>query len=94
MTKYYEIIKAPIVTEKSSRLAEDGRYTFKVEKKANKVEIKNAIETIFKVKVVSVNTLTVLPKHRRVGKHSGLTAGYKKAIVTLVPGQKIEGFSI
>ena len=55
MTKYYEIIKRPIITEKTTKLAETGVYTFEVDKKANKIEIANAIEEIFKVKVVSAS---------------------------------------
>lgn len=95
MTKYYDLIKSPIITEESMNLIEtQNKYTFKVDKKANKVEIKKAIETIFEVKVVSVNTITVLPKFKRMGKHEGYTAGYKKAIVKLVDGQKIEAFAI
>jgi large subunit ribosomal protein L23 len=70
MTKYYEIIKAPIITEQSTQLIESqNRYTFKVEKSANKVEIKKAIEAIFNVKVLSVNTVNVLPKFKRMGKY-------------------------
>ena len=95
MTKYYDLIKSPIITEESMNLIEtQNKYTFKVDKKANKVEIKKAIEAIFEVKVVSVNTITVLPNFKRMGKHEGYTAGYKKAIVKLVDGQKIEAFAI
>ncbi|CCV64925.1 50S ribosomal protein L23 [Alteracholeplasma palmae J233] len=95
MTKYYELIKAPIVTEQSMNLIEtENKYTFKVEKTANKVEIKKAIETIFNVKVVSVNTVTVLPKKKRMGKYEGFTAGYKKAVVKLAEGQKIDAFAL
>lgn len=94
MTKYYEIIKAPIITEQSTKLIESqNRYTFKVDKRANKIEIKNAIEEIFKVKIVSINTINVLPKFRKVGKHEGFRPAYKKAIVKLVEGQKIDAFT-
>ena len=66
MTKYYDIIKAPIITEQSTKMIEsDNRYTFKVDRKANKVEIKKAVETIFNVKVLKVNTINVLPKFKR-----------------------------
>jgi large subunit ribosomal protein L23 len=95
MTKYYDILKAPIITEQTTKLIESqNKYTFKVDRKANKVEIKNAVESIFSVKVLSVNTLNVLPKFKRMGKHEGYKSAYKKAIVKLAEGQKIEAFSI
>ncbi|MFH1692813.1 MAG: 50S ribosomal protein L23 [Bacillota bacterium] len=95
MTKYYDIIKAPIITEQSTKLIESqNRYTFKVDKKANKVEIKKAIETIFKVKVLSVNTINVLPKFKRMGKYEGYKNAYKKAVVKLAEGQKIDAFTV
>ena len=86
-----EIIYAPVITEKSSQLAEDGKtYVFKVDKRANKTQIKLAIEEAFCVKVKSVNTLITKPKKRRVGKYTGTTKTYKKAIITLADGQSIE----
>ncbi|MFA5474546.1 MAG: 50S ribosomal protein L23 [Acholeplasmataceae bacterium] len=95
MTKYYEMIIAPIITEQSTKLIESqNRYTFKVNKKANKVEIKKAIEAIFKVNVLSVNTITVLPKFKRMGKYEGYTSGYKKAVVKIAEGQKIDAFTL
>ncbi len=94
MVKYYEIIKRPIITEQSMKLAENSKYTFEVDKKANKIEIKNAIETIFNVKVIAINTLNVLPKAKRVGRYSGDKSGYKKAVVTLAEGNKIDVFHI
>ena len=91
MNNYRDIIKAPIITEKSSNIASDERkYVFKVDAKANKSQIKDAIEKIFKVKVESVNTVNVHPKKKRVGRYSGMTNKYKKAIVTLVNGNKID----
>lgn len=90
-TKYLEIIKAPIVTEKSSRLAqEEGKYAFKVDHRASKTEIKNAVEKIFKVKVDSVSTINIKPKKRRVGRYAGLSNRAKKAIVKLAEGQTID----
>ena len=90
-TKYLEIIKAPVVTEKSTKLNQDEqKYVFKVDPKANKYEIKNAIEQIFKVKVVGVSTINAKTKKKRVGRYSGLTNRYKKAIVTLADGETIE----
>ena len=90
-TKYLEIIKAPVVTEKSSTLAQtEGKYIFKVDPKANKTEIKEAIEKIFKVKVESISTINAKTTKRRVGRYTGLTNRYKKAIVKLAEGQTID----
>ena len=91
MTKIYDIIKAPIITEKTMAMKEnENKYTFKVAKSANKVEIKKAVEEIFKVKVASVNTVTVRPKDKRVGRYTGKTNKVKKAIVKLKAGSSIE----
>lgn len=89
-TKYLEIIKAPVITEKSQLAKENGQYTFKVNPKANKIEIKNAIEKIFKVNVASIKTINIKPKKRRVGRYTGYTNKWKKAIVTLKDGQTID----
>ena len=89
-TKYLEIIKAPVITEKSQMDKANGKYTFKVDPKANKIEIKQAIEKIFNVKVQEIRTVNVKPKKRRVGRYAGLTNRSKKAIVTLAEGQTIE----
>ena len=89
-TKYLEIIKAPVITEKSESAKEEGKYTFKVDHRANKIEIKAAIEKIFNVKVKSIRTLNVKPKKRRIGRYPGLTNRTKKAIVTLAEGQTID----
>ncbi len=78
-----EIIIAPVVTEKSNNGLQDGKYTFKVNKKATKVEIAKAVEKLFEVKVLKVNTVTVNGKEKRVGVHSGKTSDWKKAIVTI-----------
>ena len=78
-----EIILAPVVTEKSSADMQEGKYTFKVAKKATKVEIRNAVEKLFEVKVLKVNTMTVKGKEKRVGVHQGRTSDWKKAIVTI-----------
>lgn len=95
MTKYYDIIKAPIITEQSSKLMESqNSYTFEVDRKANKVEIKKAVEAIFNVTVVRVNTVNVLPKFKRMGKYEGYKQAYKKAIVKLADGQKIDQFTV
>ena len=89
-TKYLEIIKAPVITEKAGLLAGKNQYVFKVDPRANKTEIKQAIEKIFNVKVEGIRTLNVKPKKRRVGRYTGLTKRTKKAIVTLADGQQIE----
>ena len=68
----------------------DRKYVFEVDVNANKIQIKQAIEKIFKVRVEKVNTVNVHPKKKRVGKYSGLTNKYKKAIVTLAEGNKID----
>lgn len=85
-----DIIIAPVVTEKSSNNATKGIYTFKVDKKATKTQIKKTIEEHFNVHVESINTLLTKPKKRRVGKYAGKTKVYKKAIVTLKNGETIE----
>lgn len=89
-TKYLEIIKAPVVTEKASYMGQDNVYQFYVDPKVNKTEIKLAIEKIFNVKVLDVRTINVHPKKRRVGRYTGLTNRKKKAIVKLAQGQTIE----
>lgn len=86
----YDIIFAPIITEKTANLQQnENKYVFKVDVRANKTQIKQAIENIFKVKVVSVNTLNNHPKDRRVGRYTGKTNRYKKAIVKLAEGNTI-----
>jgi large subunit ribosomal protein L23 len=89
----YEIIERPLLTEKSMDMSHDGKYTFRVAMDANKIEIAQAIEKIFKVDVVKVNTVHVRGKRRRMGRMpEGRTPDWKKAIVTLKPGQTITMF--
>ena len=85
-----DIIIAPIITEKSNDGLQEGKYTFKVNKKATKVEIANAVEKLFELKVLKVNTMTVQGKTKRVGRYEGKTSNWKKAIVTIDtnPGEK------
>lgn len=91
MNNYRDIIKAPIITEKSANLAQDqNTMTFSVDVRANKTQIKQAIESIFDVKVESVNTINVKPKKKRVGRYAGKTNRVKKAIVKLREGSSIE----
>ena len=78
-----DIIIAPVVTEKSSGEIQEGKYTFKVNKKATKIDIKNAVEKLFEVKVLNVTTMTVKGKEKRVGRNVGKTSDWKKAIVTI-----------
>ena len=78
-----EIIIAPVVTERSNDGLQMGKYTFKVNKKATKVEIAKAVEKLFEVKVLKVNTMNVSGKTKRVGKSVGKTSDWKKAIVTI-----------
>ena len=89
MNKKYDIIYAPIITEKTASLANENKYAFKVSPKAKKTEIKQAIESIFKVKVMSITTSNSHPKKKRVGKYTGMTNKYKRAIVKLAEGQSI-----
>ena len=88
------IIIAPVITEKSQNAISEGKYTFKVDPKANKVEIKKAIEEIFGVKVVAVRTVNVHRKAKRVQRYEGFKSAYKKAIVRLAPGQTIASFEV
>jgi large subunit ribosomal protein L23 len=86
------VLKKPVLTEKARELAKKNQYVFIVEKFANKNEIKKAIEDFYKVKVLNVKILKVPPKPRRFGRISGQKKGYKKAIVKIKEGQKIEIF--
>ena len=78
-----DIIVKPVVTEKSSMANAEGKYTFEVNKKATKIDIKNAVEKLFGVKVKEVRTITVKGKPKRQGAHQGMTSDWKKAIVTI-----------
>lgn len=92
MRNPYEVLIKPIITEKTTGLMEENKYTFKVDKKANKIEIKHAVEKIFKVDVIDVKTMNVSGKKKRQGIHVGLTSSWKKAIVTLAEGQRLPIF--
>lgn len=84
----YDIIRRPVITERSMSDMADRKYTFIVDIKANKFMIKNAIEEIFKVKVEKVNTVKMMGKMKKMGKYEGRRPGYKKAIVKLTPDSK------
>jgi large subunit ribosomal protein L23 len=96
----YDLIRRPVVSEKNTMLMESGQYTFEVVPQATKQQIKDAVEQVFNVRVVAVNTVNVAPrqKFKRVRTRQGArrvegrTAGRKKAIVKLAPGQRIEIF--
>ena len=85
-----DIILAPVVTEKTAGITADGnKVVFRVAKDANKVQIRQAVEEAFNVKVSNVNTINVRPKKKRVGRYTGATKAYKKAIITLAEGSKL-----
>jgi large subunit ribosomal protein L23 len=89
----YQVIKEPRITEKANIQKEGAnQITFKVHKKANKVEIRQAVETFFKTKVLDVRTMNVRGKRRRMGKTVGKKSDWKKAVVRLAPGENIEFF--
>ncbi len=83
-----DIIIKPLITEKGTMLMEEKKYSFQVAQKANKVEIKKAVEELFGVKVKAVNTLNVSGKFKRMGVHKGYRSDWKKAIVTLTEDSK------
>ncbi len=86
------VLVRPLITEKSTYLASANKYAFEVLKAANKLQVKEAVEVAFSVKVLEVNTMNVRGKMRRVGKSRGYARSWKKAVVTLAPEDKIELF--
>ena len=90
----YQIIKRPIITEKSMEMLDENKYTFEVDVRATKTNVKNAIEEIFGVEVEKVNIMNYKGKLKRMGRYQGFTRKYKKAIVTLAEGQTIEKFEV
>ena len=88
----YEVLRRPLITEKGTVLQAQGKYTFQVATEANKHQVKQAVEKAFNVKVLAVNVMRVPGKNRRVGRREVLTPSWKRAIVTLKPGGKIELF--
>jgi large subunit ribosomal protein L23 len=89
----YQVLKRPILTEKSDFQRDDNQYVFEVDRRANKHQIKEAIEVIFDVEVVAVNTMIMKPKRRQLGRKM-ITArpAWKRAVVTLAPGERIQEF--
>jgi len=95
MKQFYDIIKRPLITEKAVQAKEAlDRYYFEVARSATKPAIREAVESFFKVKVDDVRTMTIHGKIRRIGRYSGHRPDWKKAIVTLAKGQKIEIFEM
>lgn len=93
MKHYSQVIRAPLITEKGTMVGETGnQFLFEVEPGANKLEIRKAVETFFKVKVLKVRTARTLGKRRRVGRVVGQRPLWKKAYVTLAEGQRIDFF--
>lgn len=88
----YEVLRRPLITEKNSRLQTQDKYAFEIAREANKQQVRQAVETAFSVKVTKVNVMTVPGKHRRVGRRQVMSPMWKKAIVTLKSGDKIELF--
>ena len=88
----YEVLRRPLITEKNTMLQAQGKYVFEIAEEANKPQIKQAVEKVFKVRVTAVNVMTVPGKTKRVGRRMVLTPSHKKAIVTLKSGDKIELF--
>lgn len=86
----FRYLNKPLVTEKSSNLLNQNKYVFKVTDRANKIEIKKVIQDMYGVKVISVNIVNIPRKKRRFGRNEGFKPGYKKAIITLAAGEKIE----
>ena len=95
MRNPHDIIRRPIITEGTSELMANKTYVFEVDLASTKTEIKQAVEQVFKVKVVKVNTMRVPAKPKRYGRYSGYTSEWKKAIVTLSPDSKeLEFFEV
>jgi large subunit ribosomal protein L23 len=89
----YDILKRPVITEKSTTQKEaNNQLTFEVDRKANKVEIRQAVEQVFKAKVVGVRTIQMKGKVKRFGRTVGKRRNWKKAVVTLAPGERVEFF--
>lgn len=88
----HDILRRPIITEKGTAQLAQNKYTFEVDKRANKMQIREAVTEVFKVDVIDVNISLVPGKRRRVGRHYGMTPQWKKAVVTLKEGQRIDVF--
>jgi large subunit ribosomal protein L23 len=90
MKDFYDIIKKPCLTEKAMAFQADNKVVVEVDTRANKIEIKNAMEKLFNVQVINVHTINQVGKKKRVGRHMGKTGDRKKAVITLAEGQKLD----
>lgn len=89
----YQVLKRPILTEKTDIQRDANQYVFEVDRSANKLQVKEAVETLFEVEVLSVNTMNMKPKRRRMGRKMLVTRpAWKRAVVTLAPGERIQEF--
>jgi len=89
----YQVLKRPILTEKTDYQRDENQYVFEVDRQANKLQIKEAVEMIFDVEVKAVNTMIMKPKRRRLGRKTITTRpAWKRAVVTLAPGERIQEF--
>lgn len=94
MSTVYDILIRPALTEKTTEMAEDNKYVFRVQRDATKNQIRNAVETVFGVDVVKVNTMVMPSKPKRVGMSRGRRASWKKAIITVAPDQTIDLYAL
>ena len=92
MKEPHRIVRCPVVTEKGTALKEQNKYLFEVDRRANKVQIRQAVEALFNVKVAAVHTVAMRGRMKRLGRFVGRTSDWKKAIVTLREGHSIEFF--
>jgi large subunit ribosomal protein L23 len=92
MSEPHQIVRRPVVTEKGTALKEQNKYLFEVDRRANKVQIRQAVEALFNVKVAAVHTVAMRGRVKRLGRFVGRTSDWKKAIVTLSEGHSIEFF--
>jgi large subunit ribosomal protein L23 len=89
----YQVLRRPILTEKTDFQRDENQYVFEVDRRANKLQIKNAVEKVFDVEVLAVNTIVIKPKRRQLGRKIVTTRpSWKKAVVTLAPGERIQDF--
>ena len=89
----YQVLKRPILTEKTDLQRDDNQYVFEVDRRANKLQIKEAVETVFDVEVMAVNTMIMKPRRRQLGRKTIQTRpAWKRAVVTLAPGERIQDF--
>ncbi len=89
----YQVLKRPILTEKTDLQRDDNQYVFEVDRRANKLQVKEAVQMVFDVEVLAVNTMIMKPKRRKLGRKTITTRpAWKRAVVTLAPGERIQDF--